>query len=129
MYATDRSFRTPTPWRSYGRTLAATLLGTALVWPGAGAGLPGATPAPPRIPPPLPPVDAHFGSPGRRAEPASGANPTPPGAAPPSPAPMNPPVAFGLCGAFLAGLLALALWPRRLPAPPSGEPIAGEEAP
>ncbi|MFG1529954.1 MAG: hypothetical protein AAFA34_01580 [Thermoplasmata archaeon] len=139
MLATDRSIRTPIPWRTHGRTLAATLLGTVLLVPGMGTGPTPATPAPPGGPHPLPSppgidrpaVDSAGGAQGLGAKNGSAVPRNPPGSAPSDPAPMDAPVAYGLCGAFTAGLLALALLPRRSSSPGAGgaprapEPAAG----
>jgi|SRR5579875_2115714 len=121
MLATDRPFRSPIPWRTHGRTLAATLLGTVLLVPGTGTGPAPATPAPPGGPHPLPPhpgvarpaADSTGGAFGSRAGNGSVGPRDAPGSGSPDPAPMDPPVAYGLCGAFTSGLLALALLPRR----------------
>ncbi|MHB1435098.1 MAG: hypothetical protein ACYCPN_04510 [Thermoplasmata archaeon] len=123
MHATDRRLRTRSLWRTHGRTLAATLLGTALMLPGAGPG-PGPSapsPAASSLPAPLRP-----GPDRPAAERTPGGNRGAPQASEGSSGPMDPPVAFGLCGGFLAGLLALAMLPGRSPGPGS---IPGEVAP
>lgn len=141
MYATDRPLRTPTLWRTHGRTLAATLLSTALLLPGTGHAPP--APASPRGPLPVPIRPGAFRPaaepaserPGARPKAAATDNRSAPEASPPPSAPMNVPVAFGLCGGFTAGLLALALRPRRnpgagrgaIPAPPNEDLVFGED--